>query len=104
MRLSAAGDAAIVAALEPRIDPGVNRRVLAIAEDVRRARPAGVTDVVPAYATLTVYFDPLATDVASLESRIRRAAEAPAAAEPRREAIVIPVRYGGEDGRCLSAR
>ena len=81
----------------------MNRRVVRLADDVRAARLAGVRDVVPAFHSLTVYFDPLDADVAQLTRWL--AGRAPASVEPSAgddERIVrVPVRYGGEDGPDL---
>jgi len=97
-----AGDAAVTVELEPRIDPVINARVVALAARVRAARYAGVRDVVPSYSAVTVYFDPLRTDL----DRLWAALEA-AAAGPVREAwggreILVPVRYGGAAGPDLA--
>ena len=62
-RIRVAGDAAVTVELEPRIDPVINARVVALAAAVRATRCAGVRDVVPSYSAVTVYFDPLHTDL-----------------------------------------
>ena len=58
--LRLAGDSALVVEFEETLDAGVNasRRSLWLTI-VRAARLAGVRDVVPAFHSLTVYFDPL---------------------------------------------
>ena len=95
------GDAAITLEFEPRIDPGVNARVVAAAARVSAARCRGVRDVVPAFHTLTVYIDPLRADAGRVWAALEEAASAPASrAEASRE-VVIPVRYGGRHGPDL---
>ena len=102
-RIRMSGDAAVTVELEPRIDPVINARVVALAARVRAAQYAGVRDVVPSYSAVTVYFDPLRTDL----DRLWAALEAAAAAGPVREAcgereILVPVRYGGAAGPDLA--
>ena len=60
-------------------------------------------DVVPSYSAVTVYFDPLRTDLDRLWAVLDQLAAAPVAdAGPPRE-IVVGVRYGGADGPDLDA-
>jgi len=49
--------------LENRIDVSVNRRAIAIAAGIEGARVKGVRDIVPAYCSVAVHFDPLRTDL-----------------------------------------
>ena len=96
-----AGDAAVTVELEPRIDPVINARVVALAAGVRAARHPGVRDVVPSYSAVTVYFDPLRTDLDRLWAALEEVAAAPVGdAGPARE-VVVGVRYGGAAGPDL---
>ena len=101
------GDAALVLAYPPRLDPDVNARCVAVAEALRRRRVRGVRDVIEAFATVTAHFDPLAGDVDEIAAVLRGlAAEAATTsrregAGPRRE-IRLPVCYGGARGPDLA--
>ena len=101
LRIAPAGDAALLVELAPRIDPAANARAAALGRALS-SRRADLRDVVVAYASLTLYFDPLVTDAGSLEAHVR-ALEAglpeTAAAEGRLHEI--PVSYGGADGPDL---
>jgi len=100
------GDAALLVAFESVIDIDVNRRVLSLAAHVRAQQVGGVRDVVPAYASCAVHFDPLRTDVARLETAIATSIEQAARAEGRAPAastLNIPVCYGGPFGPDLAA-
>jgi KipI family sensor histidine kinase inhibitor len=102
-RLVRAGDAALVVELEPRVDPDVNARAIAIAEEVAAHPVAGIRDVVTTYRSAAVHFDPLATDAPELAARLE--AIAASATGDRVDAgplIDVPVRYGGEDGPDLA--
>jgi inhibitor of KinA len=102
-RIVALGDAAVALEFEARIDAAVNARVLAAAAAIRRAAIAGVLDVVPAYASLTVYFDPLRAEHAVLRTALARAAGGGAAESPRGRLVHVPVCYGAEFGPDLEA-
>ena len=99
-----AGDAAVTLEHEPpRIDPVINARVVTLAAGVRAARYPGVRDVVPSYSAVTVYFDPLRTDLDQLWAVLEEVAAAPVGdAEPARK-VVVGVRYGGAAGPDLEA-
>ena len=99
-RIRHAGDSALLVELDAVIDPAVNARAIGIAATVAGKRLAGVRDVVPAYRSVAVHFDPRATDVEALSSAVRDAADSAPAA--RDGALVqVPVSYGGEWGPDL---
>lgn len=60
-RISPLGDSAVVLSLQACIDPDINARIHAMAAWLRKS-DAPITDLVPAYHTLTVFYDPLRTD------------------------------------------
>ena len=102
------GDSALVLALPARLDPDTNAHCVAVAEALRRRRVRGVRDVVEAFATVTVHFDPLACGGEEIAGVLRRlvadaAATARRDADRPREAIRLPVRYGGARGPDLAA-
>jgi KipI family sensor histidine kinase inhibitor len=97
-----AGDAAIVLALPERIDPGVNAWCIAAARIIRFELGTAVRDVVIGYCTVTVYFDPLASDPAWIEERVRDIGERTAVGNGEAGAQVeVPVCYGGALGPDL---
>ena len=102
LRIVAAGDAALVVELPPRIDPAINARLVAMAEALRVRCGSAVQDAVVGYCTLTLYFDPIQVDPRWLEAEVvavSRETEAAPAAEGA--LIEIPVCYGGELGPDL---
>jgi inhibitor of KinA len=101
-RIVAAGDSAIVVEFDARIDPAINARAIALADAIQSAALDGVRDVVPTYRSIAVYFDPLRTDYDALIGRVEREALTPEAELPAaRDAIRIPVCYGGPYGPDL---
>jgi inhibitor of KinA len=101
-RIVPAGDSAIFVEFEERIDPGVNARTIAFAEAIQAANLAGVRDVVPAYRSTAIYYDPLRTDGDALLACVEREAVRPAPAPVAAGApLRVPVCYGGELGPDL---
>ena len=75
-RLLALGDGAWTVEFGTTIDATLNAQVMALADRVAQARDqepvfAGVTDVVPAFRSLTVHFDPLNTPADALGQRLQ---------------------------------
>lgn len=88
------------------IDEAVNARVHADAARLRAAAPVWLRDLVPAYASLAVFFDTAAIDAAQardwLLTRLHADDDTDAPAAAARE-IEIPVIYGGEYGPDLDS-
>jgi len=105
LRIAAAGDAALLVELPPRIDAETSGRVIGLGQALRERCAAMVRDVVVGYCSLTVYFDPLTIDPAWLEAEIRSLAghAAPPGPATDRATIDVPVCYGGEYGPDLDA-
>lgn len=104
MTLSPLGDSALVIALGSGLDEAALRRASALAAALERDRPAGVVEVVPAFASVTVYYDAMliggyARLCAEIEARAVRAESARGVQPARR--MEIPVCYGGEFGPDL---
>jgi KipI family sensor histidine kinase inhibitor len=101
------GDSALTLVFGDAIDPLVHARILAVARDLRAQPPRGVTEVVPAYTTLGVWFDPLSRDAADLASElveIAEQAEGREDGEAEGRELVIPVRYDGPDLDDVASR
>jgi KipI family sensor histidine kinase inhibitor len=94
-----AGDSALLLELDEVIDASVNARAIAIASAVRRASLPGVRDVISAYRSVAVHFDPLLIDVERVREALSRAADS--APGPTGKTVVIPVQYGGDRGPDL---
>jgi inhibitor of KinA len=93
------GDSALLVEFDNRIDQAINERCIGLSEALEARRIAGVRDVVPAYRTVAVFFDPLKTDALQLQRELQQAVDAPASAAPApREVIRVPVCYGAADG------
>lgn len=101
-QIASAGDAALLVRLGSRPGSAATRRALALVAALDATRPPGLLDVIPAYASVLVRFDPLLIEPAAMAAYLRatltRSADAPL---PRGRLIRIPVHYGGDDGPDL---
>ena len=93
------GDSAITLKFGEGISEDLNDLVVREARRIVAARIPGVHDVVPAYASLTVHYDPRRIGFADLESHLRALAPAPPdeVSPESGISVEIPVRYDGED-------
>jgi KipI family sensor histidine kinase inhibitor len=98
------GDSALLVRFGDDIDLPTNQQVQALDARLRGSQdaPRGILELVPAYTTLLIHYDPLLLTCAEasdwLRSELGHAQES-AARVPRR--IDVPVRYGGPDGPDL---
>jgi inhibitor of KinA len=89
-RCRAVADRAVLAEFGDRIDAAAHDGVLRLDRQLARAPLPGMTEAVPAYASLLVAFDPLVTDHAAVTEGLWRlvgAAAPPAPAVTAREVI-----------------
>jgi inhibitor of KinA len=103
------GDQALIVEFGDRVDPVLSAHIAAVAQQLRDSRPIGVLDIVPAYTTLALHYDPAAVGAgaspyeALVETigtwlKARYAGDAVAS-----RVIEIPVCYGGVFGEDLQA-
>ena len=100
----ALGDSCVSLQLARSIEPAVNARCIVLAGMIEGLALHGVRDVVPAYNSVTVHFDPLETDGRVVGAELERlVVNAPPESETASQAIEIPVTYGGPSGPDLAA-
>lgn len=103
-QIIAFSDSGLLIKFGDEIDLALNQRVHALDARLHMHPIPGVTETVPAYATLLICYDPLVLTYAQLSIWVRAEMDRVESAvfrEPRR--IEVPVRYGGEDGPDLEA-
>ncbi len=89
------GDSALMIRFEQRIAPDVLQAVTALNNRITAMRIPGVLDTIPAYASLTVVFDPAVTDTGTLAEVIRNTDTAgDAGTAVKQRTVEIPVLYG----------
>ncbi|HWG34872.1 MAG TPA: 5-oxoprolinase subunit PxpB [Gemmatimonadaceae bacterium] len=92
------GDDALLVTFAHTISWDVGVRVRSAARRIRDTQLSSVTDVVPAYTTLAVYFDSRAVSFATVSSEVATLiGDADAASDDSSKLIEIPVRYDGPD-------
>ena len=102
MRISPVGITAALCVLGAEIAPEVSRAVYALAVRVRRERLPGVVELVPAFASLLVRFDPCVTCFSEVSDVLFKLQESPVSEEANAGRLIeIPVCYGGEYGPDL---
>jgi len=103
-RLSWLGDSCLSIEFEPRIDPDINAQCVALAADIDREALPGVRDVVPAFRSVAIHFDPLRMVRAHLEAVVGDLIARPPNPESEQEVpFQVPVEYGGLDLGAVAA-
>ncbi|HEY4303496.1 MAG TPA: 5-oxoprolinase subunit PxpB, partial [Gemmatimonadaceae bacterium] len=108
------GDSAVTITLASSIDESAHRRIRAALRHIEAERPTWVVDVIPAFTSIAVHYDPVqvfsqgrdepsergtyATVVAALERILTNVSDEPTG-ETR--VVEIPVSYGGDFGPDL---
>lgn len=93
------GDGAIFVTLGASVDRELNGRVHACVRHIARAAWSEVIDIVPAYSSFAIHYDPLRLTSAEITDRVRAALHDVPRADPAAEGslVTIPVRYDGPD-------
>jgi len=93
------GDAAVLAMFGDSIDQASVNAVWSLTQALTRSKRAGMLDVVPAYASVLVRFDPFVTDLPRIMAIVRGAAENAGESDAARSRrLTISVCFGGECG------
>lgn len=102
--LEGMGESALIVSFGNRVSASLRDRVYSLYAALRERELTGVTDLVPAYASLLIRFNPLAITVGEISDAVRPllAEESPANLLTNKDHM-IPVRYGGEEGPDLGA-
>ncbi len=103
MKIRLSGDTMVLVEWEQSIDPAINERVIRLADRLQARLGHVVRDIVPAYCSVGVHFDPLLTDLRALERAIEQEARhlPETVAVDERPVVEIRVSYGGPDGPDL---
>jgi inhibitor of KinA len=103
-RLLPCGDLAVSVELADEINREVNARVLALEYLIQQKGVPGITETLPTYRALLVYYDPAVIGADELGATLRAlAAEARPEVLPPARTVELPCCYGGELGFELEA-
>jgi inhibitor of KinA len=96
------GDSAIVVSFGDKIDVDTNRRVRDAVAHIEARPPASVIEIVPAFTTVTVTYDPLLVSYREVKEEIGTLLEDVSRGTDQPSRVVeIPVCYGGDLGPDL---
>lgn len=96
------GDAALTIEFGADLEAAAHAAVRACDRALREARLPGVIEVIPTYRSVTIEFDPTVTSRGGLSAWLQAQDFSGAVPEEGRAPVVIPVRYGGDDGPDLA--
>ena len=99
-------DDAVLLRLGDRIDPAINARVHALCVRIRAQSPEWLRDLVPAYASVGVFFDALAIDADAVSAWLcAQCAADEAASNPLTSSRIVEILvvYGGAAGPDLDS-
>lgn len=104
MKIFGVGDSSFCVEFGPGIDPRVNQKVVNLASHLESLKWPEILDIVPAYSSVTVYFNPLQINrihlIARLQETMNKGLERAASG---RRLHKVPVVYGGAFGPDLEA-
>jgi KipI family sensor histidine kinase inhibitor len=92
----------ILVEYEEEINPEINKKVRQLAQAIEKHAPPGLNEVIPAYRSLMVFFDPFQIEMETISDLIVHLAEGSVSVDlvwPR--LFRIPTVYGGEYGPDL---
>jgi inhibitor of KinA len=96
------GDSAVLLRVGDHIDDMVRRRVRAVCARLEAGLPSGTIEIVPAFTTVAVHYDPLRTSYADIAAALMAlVTDVEEASLPPARTITIPVSYGGASGPDL---
>lgn len=102
-RLRAVGERAVLAEYGDEIHPDINLKVRGIARALENEKPLGIGEVIPAYRSLLILYDPMRTNLESVSSLLESIEGRVDQMEiPAPRIIEIPVCYGGRHGPDLA--
>lgn len=97
-----AGDSSILIEFGKEISPKVNARITAVVQLMKEQHIEGVVDVIPAFTSLLVNYDPRVSSYAKIRKRLEKLLTIEIEATASTSKIIeIPVCYGGEFGPDL---
>jgi inhibitor of KinA len=101
-RLLPASDCTILIEWADEISDAANDRVHGFARALRRQNRPEITDLIPAYSSLLVCYNPVKISYSQIHSHLQELLDAPDHFEPQAPKLVeIPTHYGGESGPDL---
>lgn len=99
IRILTAGDSSILIEFGKEINPEINGKITSLVQLMKEQHIEGVVDMIPAFCTLLVNYDPRVITYEEIRNRMEKLLKIETrASESRRRVYEIPVCYGGEYG------
>lgn len=96
------GDSSLLIAFRQEISPEVNARISSIVKLLRQQQIEGIVDIIPAFASLLINYNPQVVSYGTLHHRLEEILRMDIGTqETVRRVFEIPVLYGGEYGPDL---
>ncbi len=97
-----AGDSSLLVEFGKKISPEINRKITAVMQMMKEQHIEGVVDVIPAFCSLLINYDPRVVTYEEIKERIQNLVRLEIkTGEVRKRIFEIPVCYGGEYGPDL---
>ena len=104
VRYLVSGDCSVCVEFGNEISPEINRRIAAVVELMREQHIEGVVDVIPAFCSLLVNYDPRVAGYEKMKKRLESLVRVDIkVGQTKRKIFEIPVLYGGEYGPDLAS-
>lgn len=99
VKIMTAGDSSILVEFGKEISPEVNQKITATVQLMREQHIEGVVDLIPAFCSLLINYDPRVVTYDELKERMQHLLKMDVKSDAQRRRIFeIPVCYGGEYG------
>ncbi len=99
IRILTEGDSSVLIEFGKEISPEINRKITATVQMMKEQHIEGVVDMIPAFCSLLINYDPRVISFDELKKRLEHLVKLDAKAGKNRKKIYeIPVCYGGEYG------
>jgi KipI family sensor histidine kinase inhibitor len=99
IRILTEGDCSLLVVFGKQISPDINRKISATVQLMKEQHIEGVVDVIPAFCSLLINYDPRVISFEEIRERIQGIIKVDVKAGERKKKIYeIPVCYGGEYG------
>lgn len=103
IKIMAAGDSALVAEFGNKIDERINACVQALAEKIEKQHMDGVTEVVPTFRSVLIYYDMYRYSYQEMKEKVILVAqELETAGTAKKRIVKIPCCYGARFGQDLA--
>ena len=104
IRILTAGDSSLLIEFGKEISPEINQKISATVQMMREQHIEGVVDIIPAFCSLLINYDPRVVSYEDLKERMQNLVKLDAkTGETKKKVFEIPVCYGGEYGPDIAS-